>query len=103
MDIQKPLLYDLRRRILTILALETTYELNHIVIGDALEQNGKATSTDCLINQLLWLNEQGFVTVEKKSSTYIAMLTDRGLDIAKGRARAYGVRELLPSEITENK
>ncbi len=99
MNIQKPLLYDLRRHILTVLAVESTYELDHIVIGNILEQNGKATSADCLINQLLWLQEQGFVDIEKRDIRYIAMLTERGLDVARGRARAYGVRDLLPSEI----
>ena len=31
----------------------------------------------------------------------VAALTDRGLEIARGKARAHGIRDLRPSEISE--
>ncbi len=94
---------DTRRSILTLLALDSDYQLNQELIGMALEANGKTVTADTLSNQLSWLAEQDFITLETLSALKIATLTDRGLEIAKGKSRVAGVRDLRPSEIAHIK
>ena len=50
----------------------------------------------------MWLEEQGLVTrLYPAPGLTVAALTDRGLEIARGKARAHGIRDLRPSEISE--
>ncbi len=98
-NIHKIINADLRRSILIILLLSSSYQLDQILIGEILDYNGKNTTTSNLNNQLLWLKKRGFVTVDKISYLNIFMLTDQGLDVAENKIRVKGVRNLKPSEI----
>ncbi len=101
MNIQQAQTEDLRRSILTLLAYDNDYRLNQDLIGMALDANGKSVTADSLSNQVLWLQEQGFVTTENLGRLRVVTLTDRGLEVAKGKARAHGIRDLRPSEIRD--
>lgn len=90
-----------RRAILSLLAYDTDYRLTADVIEAALDASAQAVTRDALENELRWLNEQGFIALEHLSGITIATLTDRGLEIARGKSRAHGIRDLRPSEIHE--
>ncbi len=103
MNIQELKNADLRRSILTLLAYDVDYQLNQTFISMALEAIGKSVTKDILDNQLLWLKIQNFVNIDENNNLRIVTLTDHGLEVAKGKARVHGVRDLRPSELSEIK
>lgn len=90
---------DLRRSILTTLLLSEDYQLNQLLIGEILDYQAKVTTTDHLRRQLLWLEEQGLVSIEETDGFEVFIPTERGLEVATGRTAVRGVRELRPSEV----
>lgn len=62
------------------------------VLADALGDTGRPVSADALRGELAWLEEQGLATVDACEDGAVAKATMRGLDVARGRARAPGVR-----------
>lgn len=92
---------DRRRMVLWLLAYDTDYTLGDDMLYTGFELHRKPTTRDQLANTLTWLAEQGFVRLEKVGSLTFATLTDSGLEIARGKSRAAGVRDLRPSEIAE--
>lgn len=89
--------------VLQVLAEAAEYRHNEHVIRGALEELGLAPSADALRAHLAWLEEQGLVAVEclaaprgGGSELRIARLTERGSDVAAGRARVPGVARPRP-------
>ena len=87
---------DQRLRILQLLDQAEGYDLNIRILGDALSALGHRPSLDKLRSELAWLEEQGLVTTHVVGSIAVATATERGLDVAHGRARIPGVKRPDP-------
>ncbi|TAD86529.1 MAG: ArsR family transcriptional regulator [Alphaproteobacteria bacterium] len=87
------------RRLSILQALEgsTGYECNDSLLSTVLHQLGLQCTRDQVRAELAWLAEVQLVTVrEIGGSLMIATATERGLDVAAGRARAPGVAVPAP-------
>ncbi len=82
---------DIRRVVLNTLERAGGYELNHDILRAALAQLGHNPSHDQLRTELYWLAEQGLCTVRTVGTTLVAKLSQRGEDVAGGRAHVPGV------------
>ena len=82
------------RRLVILRALfDQNYTLNDSVLQAALEELGHNVSRDVVRSELAWLSEQGFVTLQVAGGRItVATLTERGSDVATGRAKVPGVR-----------
>jgi len=83
---------DQRLVILRILADLPAYRANSSVLTMGLANFGHGVSRDQTKTELHWLAEQGLVALEPVESVLVATLTERGADVAAGRARAPGVK-----------
>lgn len=82
-----------RRLVILRLLQECGFELNESVLQTALEQFGHRVTRDVVRGELEWLKEQGLVTVEVLGERiHVATLTERGGDVATGRAKHPGVK-----------
>lgn len=89
---------DRRLMILRLLSESPDYRANSYLIGAALVPMGHAVGNDRLRTDLAWLGEQGLLALEHVGGIDIARLTDRGADVAAGRAVTPGVRRPAPGE-----
>jgi repressor of nif and glnA expression len=82
------------RRLVILRALvDQNYSLNDSILQTVLEEFGHAVSRDVVRSELAWLEEQGFVTLKVTGGRItVATLTERGGDVATGRAKVPGVR-----------
>lgn len=87
-----------RRRLsaLQLLAEAPGYSHNDGVLRAGLAAVGHAVSADALRGDLAWLAEQGLVAVEEVGEVRVARLTERGEDVAAGRAGCPGVARPRP-------
>lgn len=92
---------DHRRSILWFLLYDSDYQLSESMLLQCFEARGKNISTDQLKTQSQWLSEQGLVFAKQTGGVESLTLTDRGLDVAKGKVKAIGVRNLRPSELAD--
>ena len=83
---------DIRLVILRLLAEMTGYRANSSVLTMALDTFGHALSRDQVKTELNWLAEQGVLTLDDVGPVMVATLTERGHDIAAGRARVPGIK-----------
>lgn len=83
---------DIRLVILRLLVEMTAYRANSSVLTMALDTFGHTLSRDQVKTELNWLAEQGALTLEDVGPVIVATLTERGQDIAAGRARAPGIK-----------
>lgn len=91
-----------RRAILSLLLYDADYRLSLDMLDLCLEQTGQNITYDQLQTEIGWLEEQGYVARSYPSpSLTMVTLTDRGLEIARGKARAHGIRDLRPSELRD--
>lgn len=87
----------LRLVILRLLAEATEYRLNSSIIGDMVVAHGLSATRAQIRTELGWLEEQGLLKAEELiGSLVIATLTERGLDVAAGRASVVGVQRPGP-------
>ncbi|AMK10865.1 hypothetical protein [Pseudodesulfovibrio indicus] len=86
----------LRITILRLLAEQPDYTLNDSMIRDLVPQFGFRPSRDNVRTQLAWLAEQGLVSTQCNGGCYIAHLTERGEEVAKGYATVPGVKRPSP-------
>ena len=98
MSYQNTVNEHVRLSVLRLLTQDAGYSHNHRVIGSGLEALGHALSGDAIKTQMQWLAEQGLVTTEEIAHFLVARLTDRGLEVAEGRALTPGVARPLPGE-----
>ena len=82
---------DRRLVLLRLLAELPVYRANSSVLNVALERFGHATTRDQVRTELRWLEEQGLVSIEDMGPVLVATATERGLDVARGRAVVPGV------------
>jgi len=87
---------DRRLVILRLLMEDPGYRLNSHVLRPALDAMGHTVSHDKLAVDLAWLTEQGLVTVLPAPGVLVATLTQRGSDVALGRATVPGVKRPEP-------
>ncbi|NNJ15466.1 MULTISPECIES: VpaChn25_0724 family phage protein [Pseudomonas] len=83
---------DMRLVILRLLAEMPAYRANSSVLNAALDNYGHSVSRDQVKTELHWLSEQGAVALEDIGPVLVACLTERGQDIAAGRARVPGIK-----------
>lgn len=87
---------DRRRWILQILAELNGFTCNHSVLLGCLELCGHIISNDLARTEAAWLEEQGLVTLQHHKNLTVLTLTERGLDIASGKANCPGITPLPP-------
>jgi Fe2+ or Zn2+ uptake regulation protein len=88
----------LRLTMLRLLHEAAEYRLNTAVITDAANAMGLVATRAQIRTELAWLAEQGAVTVVELGETVtVATLTERGADVAAGRAAIPGVQRPGPS------
>ena len=85
---------DRRLVILRVLVEMPTYRANSSVLHTVLGEWGHEPSRDQVKSELRWLEEQQLVTLDDvgEGSVLLAKLTERGIDVAEGRARVDGVK-----------
>ena len=72
------------------------YSANESLIRDVVESHGVAATRDQVRGAIAWLAEQQLVTSETIAGLVIATLTQRGHDVAAGRAAYPGVKRPSP-------
>jgi len=87
---------DRRLSILRLLAESNDYKANEYLLQSALDGVGHAVSGDRLRADLAWLAEQGLVELGTVADVKVPKLTQRGLDVAQGRASHPGVKRPRP-------
>ncbi|MGO2703393.1 VpaChn25_0724 family phage protein [Pseudomonas helleri] len=84
--------HDIRLVVLRLLVEMTAYRANSSVLTMALDNYGHTLSRDQVKTELHWLAEQGALTLSDVGPVLVATLTERGQDIAAGRARVPGIK-----------
>ncbi len=82
---------DVRLVILRILSELPMYRANSSVLRMALDNYGHNWSRDQVKTELAWLQEQSLITTELMDPVLVATLTERGQDVATGRAIVPGI------------
>lgn len=89
----------LRLTILRLLAEMPSFSANSSVITDAAHEMGLVATRDIVRTELAWLAEQGLIsTREPAPGLVVATTTERGLDVAAGRAIVPGVQRPGPGK-----
>ena len=82
---------DVRLVALRVLSETPGFRANSSVLFNLLDQFGHAVTRDQVKTELRWLAEQGLVELDEAGSVLVAKLTERGQDVAEGRAVVDGV------------
>lgn len=86
-----------RLAMLRLLAEAPGYALNSSILTDAVAALGLAATRDQVRSEIAWLAEQGLVTSDElPGGLMVATLTERGSDVASGRAHVPGVQRPTP-------
>ncbi len=81
---------------LRFLAEDADYAMNTSLLQSALDAVGHGVSRDCVNADAAWLEEQGLVSCEDLGGIIVVKITQRGLDVAEGRAVVPGVKRPGP-------
>lgn len=89
---------DRRLAILRFLSEENDYALNDSVLQKALAQFAHNVSKEVILSDFSFLEELGLIEQETviANKVYVAKITSRGLDVAKGRSIVAGVARPRP-------
>lgn len=87
---------DIRLVILRALAQDLGYSHNDSILHAIVKEFGHNVSRDVIRTQLTWLQEQSLVELKLVVDTYVATITQRGLDVACGDATVPGVKRPGP-------
>lgn len=87
---------DRRLVILRALAVCAQYRTNAFLLRRYCDQVGHVVSADTITTDIAWLTEQRLVVSAAVGEVLVATLTERGLDVADGRARVPGVKQPMP-------
>ncbi len=87
---------DQRLVVLRILSELPQFRSNSSVMANLLGEFGHHPSRDQVKAELTWLGEQGLVKIEDIGSVLVVTLTERGADVAAGRASVPGVSKPRP-------
>lgn len=88
----------LRLAILRELADAPEYSLSSTMLREVIAARGQVATHDQVKTEIIWLSDQGLVDQQALANVIAATLTERGLDVACGRALTPGVRRPLPGE-----
>jgi len=81
------------RRGVILRVLDSVTSANDGVIQVTLEEIGHVVSLDVVRSDMHWLYEQGLVTVNViLGRVHVATITERGVDVARGRAVVPGIK-----------
>jgi len=84
------------KRLSILLALNESagFDLNDSIIRDVLKMYSLKSSRDQVRTELTWLEQQGYVTIEKlgQSDVWIAKITHAGIDVAEGNVVVHGIK-----------
>lgn len=86
----------IRATALRLLADLPEYRANDIVITDAVRAVGLGCTDEQLRGHLTWMQEHRLVTLEAVGGMKVATLTERGAEVAAGRAHIEGVQRPKP-------
>lgn len=87
----------LRLTILRVLAEAPGYKANSSILTSAADGLGVPATRDQVRGEIAWLQEQRLLTSEEPASgLVVATATERGLDVAAGRATHPGVQRPSP-------
>ena len=95
MSYEQTIQEHLRITLLRLLYEDPDYTQNDSLLTDLSEAYGFTPSRDKVRTELAWLAEQGLVTIDD-GKIIIAMLTERGADVARGRVTVPGVKRPSP-------
>ncbi|NMY40544.1 ArsR family transcriptional regulator [Pseudomonas sp. WS 5013] len=87
---------DQRLVVLRILSELPQFRSNSSVMANLLGEFGHHPSRDQVKTELVWLGEQNLIKVEDIGSVLVVTLTERGADVAAGRASVPGVSKPRP-------
>lgn len=87
---------DRRLTLLRALSAAAEYRANAFLLRTYCDTVGHTVSSDRLAADVAWLDEQGLVKSVAQAGVLVATLTERGLDVAQGRARVPGVARPRP-------
>lgn len=87
---------DRRLTLLRGLQGAAQWRANAHLLNSFCEHFGHSVSRDRLAADLAWLSEQGLVLLEHPGDVTVVTLTQRGYDVADGRARCPGVKVPTP-------
>ena len=96
MSYAKHLTKDRRLVMLRVLANSPGYSANEYTIEAVLEDLGHVISNDLLRGEIAWLAEQQLITTSQVGGVTIAKITQRGLDVARGKATHPDVQRPRP-------
>lgn len=85
-----------RLEVLRVLANSPGYSANEYTIEAVLDDLGHFISNDLLRGELAWLLEQQLISTSQVGGVTIAKITQRGLDIARGKATHPDVQRPRP-------
>ena len=98
MDYKTTIDENQRMIILSLLKEDAGYAMNEDILQSSLEvAGGYKVSYDKLRTELNWLSEQGLIKLANLEHLWIAMITQRGFDVACGRTEVPGVQRPRPS------
>jgi hypothetical protein len=86
----------LRLTLLRFMAGAPEYRASSSILQDEARRFGLAATRDQVKTELNWLAEQGLAKTEDLGALTVAELTERGLDVAEGRAHQHGVQRPAP-------
>lgn len=87
------------QRISILIALKDSadYGANTSMLNDVLQRFALGCSQDQLKTQLNWLEQNGYVTVDKiTANTWVARITRSGIDVAEGLSVVHGIKRPAP-------
>lgn len=90
---------DRRLIILRSLEQDLGYSHNEAIIQSILGEFGHRCSRDLVRTDLVWLQEQGLISLEDLSGIYVATISQRGVDVADGTATVPGVKRPAPPRV----
>lgn len=88
----------LHRRLAILKHLESCaeYTSNASILTDVCNGVGVTSTRDQIIGELAWLREQGLVEYDDRADFIVVTATQRGIEIATGRATHSGVQRPRP-------
>ena len=86
----------IRHHLLVAIGQSPSGRAHEYHLRDILDAAGYAVSQDLIHGELQWLQEQALLELQPIERAYIAEVTQRGADVAEGRARVDGVRAPRP-------
>jgi hypothetical protein len=87
---------DRRLTILKILDKAPQFTANEFLLQAMLAGHGHSVSRDLVRTDLAWLAEQALVRFDAADKMGVGILTERGADVAAGRATVPGVKRPAP-------